>query len=114
MMNSRDTFGELVLRPTKALTIRTDVHSLDLANRNDLWYPGGGMFQPWTFGYTGWPSNGHSSLATLFDGSADYNVNTHASISLYYGYAAGKLVIQSIYPNGKNANFGYLELTFHM
>jgi hypothetical protein len=114
MMNSRDAFGELVLRLAKALTIRTDVHSLALANRNDLWYSGGGVFQPWTFGYTGRPSNGHSSLATLFDGSADYNVSTHASIGLYYGYAAGKLVIQSIYPNGKNASFGYLELTFRM
>jgi hypothetical protein len=114
MMNSRDAFGELILRPSKSLTVRTDVHSLDLANRNDLWYSGGGMFQPWTFGYTGRPSNGNSGLATLFDTSVDYNVNAHASIGLYYGYAAGKPVVQSIYPNGKNANFGYLELTFRM
>jgi hypothetical protein len=114
MMNNRDVFGELMLRPSKTLTIRSDVHSLALANRNDLWYSGGGMFQPWTFGYTGRPSNGQSGLATLFDFSADYNVNPHASIGLYYGHAAGKLVVQSIYPNGKNANFGYLELTFRM
>jgi hypothetical protein len=114
MMNNRDAFGELILRPSKALTMRTDVHSLALANRNDLWYSGGGMFQPWTFGYTGRPSNGQSGLATLFDVSADYNVNAHASVGLYYGHAAGKLVPQAIYPNGKNANFGYLELTFRM
>jgi hypothetical protein len=114
MMNNRDAFGELVLRPAKALTIRADVHSLALANRNDLWYSGGGMFQPWTFGYTGRASNGQTGLATLFDGSADYNVNRHASIGIYYGHAAGKLVVESIYPNGKNANFGYLELTFRM
>jgi hypothetical protein len=114
MMNNRDAFGELVLRPSKALAIRTDVHSLSLANRNDLWYSGGGMFQPWTFGYTGRPSNGQSGLATLFDVSADYNVNAHASVGAYYGRAAGKLVIQSVYPNGKNANLGYLELTFRM
>ena len=72
------------------------------------------MFQPWTFGYTGRPSNGHAGLATLYDASADYGVNTHVSVGAYYGYAAGKLVLQSIYPNGKNANFGYLELTFRM
>ena len=114
MMNNRDAFGVLMLRPSKAFTVRSDVHSLALANRNDLWYSGGGMFQPWTFGYTGRPSNGHSGLATLFDISADYNVNPHASIGLYYGHAAGGLVVQSIYPNGKNANFGYLELTFRM
>ena len=114
MMNNRDAFGELILRPSKAFTIRADIHSLALANRNDLWYSGGGMFQPWTFGYTGRPSNGQTGLATLFDASADYNVNSHASIGVYYGHAAGKLVVQSIYPNGKNANFGYLELTFRM
>jgi hypothetical protein len=114
IMNSRDVFGELILRPGKAITIRTDVHSLALADRNDLWYSGGGMFQPWTFGYTGRPSNGHAGLATLYDASADYGVSTHVSVGAYYGYAAGKLVIQSIYPNGKNANFGYLELTFRM
>ena len=72
------------------------------------------MFQPWTFGYTGRASNGHTGLATLFDGSADYTVNRHASIGIYYGHAAGKLAVESIYPNGKNANFGYLELTFRM
>jgi hypothetical protein len=114
MMNSRDAFGELILRPSKTLAIRTDVHSLALANRNDLWYSGGGMFQPWTFGYTGRPSNGQSGLATLFDISADYNVNAHAAVGVYYGHAAGKLVVQSVYPNGRNANFGYLELTFRM
>jgi hypothetical protein len=114
MMNTRDTFGELMLRPSKALNIRADIHSLALADRNDLWYSGGGMFQPWTFGYTGRPSNGQSGLATLYDVSADYNVNARAAIGVYYGRAAGKPVIESIYPGGKNANFGHLELTFRM
>jgi hypothetical protein len=83
-----------------------------LANRNDLWYSGGGAFQPWTFGYTGRPSNGQSGLATLYDLSADYNVTGHVAIGTYYGHAAGKLVLQSIYPQGRNANLGFLELTF--
>ena len=112
MMNNRDVFGELQLRPSKKITVRSDVHSLRLANRNDLWYSGGGAFQPWTFGYTGRPSNGQSGLATLYDLSVDYNVNGHVAIGTYYGHAAGKLVLQSIYPQGRNANLGYLELTF--
>jgi hypothetical protein len=109
MMNNRDVFGELILRPSKALSIRADVHSLALANRQDLWYSGGGVYQPWTFGYTGRPSGGNQGLATLFDASADYNANKHLSIGAYYGHAAGKLVVSSIYPTGPNANFGYLE-----
>ncbi|MEO8368752.1 MAG: alginate export family protein [Candidatus Solibacter sp.] len=112
MMNYRDVFGELVLRPSKRVTVRSDVHSLRLANRNDLWYSGGGVFQPWTFGYTGRASNGQSSLANLYDLSVDYNANQHLALGAYYGHAAGKLVIQAIYPQGKNGNLGYLEMMF--
>jgi hypothetical protein len=111
MMNNRDAFGEIMLRPSKKVTVRSDVHSLRLANRNDLWYSGGGAFQPWTFGYTGRASNGQSGLATLYDVSADYNAGRHLAIGAYYAHAAGKLVVQQIYPAGKNANFGYLEFT---
>jgi hypothetical protein len=112
MMNNRDVFGELILRPSKRVTVRTDVHSLKLANSNDLWYSGGGAFQPWTFGYTGRASNGQSGLATLYDGGVDFNCNRHFTTGLYYGRAAGKLVMQSIYPLGKNANYGFVELTY--
>jgi hypothetical protein len=112
MMNSRDAFGELVIRPAKALSLRSDIHALSLANSNDLWYSGGGVYQPWTFGYTGRPSNGHSSLATLYDIGADYNFNRHLSASLYYGHATGKTVTQEIYPKGNSADFGFVELNW--
>ena len=114
MMNNKDRFAELMLRPSKKITIRSDAHALSLANRNDLWYSGGGVYQPWTFGYTGRPSNGASSLATLFDGSADFNINGHVSLGAYAGHVVGKSVIEAIYPKGKNANLGFLELTFRM
>jgi alginate export protein len=112
MMNNRDAFGEIILRPAKPLTIRADVHSLALADKNDLWYSGGGIYQPWTFGYTGRPSNGQRGLATLYDASADYALNLHVSLAAYYGYASGKLVAQALYPKGKNGNLGYLELNY--
>ena len=109
-MNTGDAFGELIIKVSKSLTLRTDVHSLRLANKNDLWYQGVGAFQPSTFGYTGRPSNGHSGLATLYDASADYGVNARLSIGAYYSLASGKLVTQSIYPNGTDAHLGYVEL----
>src|SRR6185312_767234 len=92
MMNSRDAFGELMVRPSKKITLRSDVHSLRLATGNDLWYSGGGVYQPWTFGYTGRASNGNRGLATMCDVSADYNVNAHFAATLYFGHAAGKMV----------------------
>jgi hypothetical protein len=112
MMNNRDVFGELMLRPSKKVAVRSDVHSLRLANRNDLWYSGGGAFQPWTFGYTGRASGGQSGLANLYDVSTDYTVSAHVAVGLYYAHASGKLVVQSIYPAGPSANLGFIELTF--
>lgn len=110
MMNTGDAFGEVILRPSKSLTLRTDIHVLRLADTNDLWYSGGGAFQPGTFGYTGRPSNGHSDLATLYDVSGDYSVNAHVSFGVYYGYADSGAVAQTIYTADGGVHFGYVEL----
>jgi len=55
---------------------------------------------------------GHTGLASLLDLSADFQVNSHASVSAYVAHAQGGQVIRSIYPDGKNATFGYVELTY--
>lgn len=110
MMNNRDAFGALVLRPSKRLTVRTDLHALALANAADLWYSGGGPFQPATFGYTGRPSSSQSNLATLSDISGDYNVNPNVAVGAYYGYASSKAVTSVVYSSGAGARLGYFEL----
>ena len=111
-MNNRDAFGELVLRPRKNLTIRSDVHGLWLGDSHDLWYSGGGAFQPWTFGYNGRPSNGHSKLANLYDISTDFTFRRGLSLGLYFGYAQGGQVIKSIYPRNANGILGFTELNY--
>jgi hypothetical protein len=112
-MNNRDVFGEVVLRPEKNLTIRSDVHGLWLANSHDLWYTGGGAFQPWTFGFQGRPANGKTGLATLYDISGDYVWKHGISLGLYFGYAVGGPVIKAIYPANANGALGYTELNYH-
>ena len=112
MMNNEDAFAELIVRPTKSLSVRADVHSLRLSESADLWYLGGGAFQPWTFGYQGRAAGGARGLATLYDVSADYTVNSHVALSAYFGHAAGHSVMQQIYPKGTTGNFGYLEATY--
>ena len=111
-MNNRDLFGELMLRPYKSLTFRSDIHGLWLANKNDLWYSGGGAFQPWTFGYNGRPSNGATGLATLYDISADYQWTHAISTGLYFGYARGGAVVAHIFPTGSDAKFGFVEVNY--
>jgi hypothetical protein len=111
-MNNEDAFAELELRPGKVVTVRSDIHALRLTSSQDLWYSGGGAFQPWTFGYTGRPSGGARSLATLYDTSVDYQLGRHASVGVYYGYAEGKSVIRHIYPGNPNGQLGFLEFNY--
>ena len=58
-----------MLRPSKRLAIRMDIHSLRWVDGHDLWYQGGGPFRQ-DFGYAGqrsWPQ----AWQTLYDMSAD-------------------------------------------
>jgi hypothetical protein len=109
LMNSVDAFGELILRPSNRVTLRTDVHALRLADEDDLWYSGGGAFQPGTFGYNSRPSNGHLGLATLSDVSGDVSLNAHVALGLYYAYARGQAVAQTIFRGNRSARFGFVE-----
>ncbi|MDE3164776.1 MAG: alginate export family protein [Acidobacteriota bacterium] len=110
MMNNEDLHGDLVLRPHAKVTIRSEVHGLRLTSGNDLWYAGGGAFQPWTFGFLGRATGGNRGLATLYDTSVDVTASRHASFTAYFGHADGHSAAAGIYPLGRNANFGYLEM----
>ena len=109
MMNNVDRFGALTLRPHGKVTTITEFHSLALQNAKDLWYSGGGVFQPWTFGYNGRNTGGRKSLANLYDTSVEYRFNPRLQFTAYYGYAQGLAAMNFIYPQGKNGSFGYLE-----
>jgi Alginate export len=111
-MNNTDAFAEVMLRPGKKLLIRSDVHGLWLTSSADLWYSGGGAFQPWTFGFQGRPSNGHTKLANLYDMSADYKVGHGLTATLYFGWAQGGDVIKAIFPTNSNGALGYVELNY--
>jgi len=110
LTNLQDAFAQVILRPDPKWTLRSDFHRLWLANRNDLWYAGGGAFQnaP-SFGYAGRPSGGSGDLATLVDLSLDYQWRTTTTVSLYVGYASGGQVVRNIY-TGREATLTYVEL----
>jgi hypothetical protein len=112
MMNTQDGFGSLILRPGPKVTVTSEFHTLRLTNANDLWYSGGGVYQPWTFGYTGRSTSGRRSLANLYDTSVDYRVSRPITITAYFGYAQGLASIEQIYPKGTGAQFGYLEFLY--
>jgi hypothetical protein len=110
MMNTEDRYGILLLRPHRKVTLTSEFHAIRLTDANDLWYAGGGAFQPWTFGYTGRSTSGKRSLGNLYDTGIDYRVARRTAIGAYFGYAHGLAAISGIYPAGKDGRFGYLEL----
>jgi hypothetical protein len=111
LMNNEDVFAQLRLKPHAKLAIRADAHHLRLGNPRDLWYVGGGAYQHQTFGYVGRPSGGKKTLGTLFDVSVDWSVTPRTGLTFYFGGVRGGGVADSIYPDGRNAGFGYIELT---
>lgn len=112
MMNLDDGFGAFILRPQKKVTISSEFHSLRLNSAKDLWYSGGGVFQPWTFGYTGRSTSGYRSLANLYDTSVEYRASRQVTLTAYVGYMEGLAAIHKIYPKGTEGQLGYLEMLY--
>jgi hypothetical protein len=112
LMNSKDEFAEIVYTPGKKLTLRSDIHFLQLTASSDLWYQGGGAYDNLVFGYAGRPAGGSNSLATVVDISSDYQLTRTLALNLYYAHADGKSIVAADYPAGSAANFGYLELLY--
>lgn len=109
MMNVKDVYGLFAVRPSPAVTLRSEVHGLQLASGADLWYAGGGPGHSDSFGYAGRPSYGQRSLATVWDLSADTQLVPHLGVNLYYGHASGHDVIKNTYPTGAGGDYGYIE-----
>lgn len=111
-MNHREEFVQLMDKPTKKVDLRSDLHFLQLTAANDLWYQGGGAFDPKVFGYVGRPSGGHTSFATVADISSDMQLTPALALNLYYAHSFGRSAIHADYPAGAQANYGYLELVY--
>jgi hypothetical protein len=108
--NLQDVFAQVILKPSSRLTLRSDVHSLRLAETRDLWYAGGGAGENQAFGYSGRPSSGRGDLATLVDLSADYQLYKSTAVTLYMAYANGGKPM-SIF-NSRDSVFGYAEVNY--
>ncbi len=111
MMNNRDLFASLLLRPAKATSIRTEIHRLSLTQGADLWYAGGGAYNKTVFGYQGRPSGGKKNLATLIDIGADRGFGPLMNIGAYVGTVLANDVVKNVHPTAGDGRFMYLELT---
>jgi hypothetical protein len=108
-MNLSDTYASLVVKATPQLALRSEMHLLQLARRQDLWYGGGGAYDDDTFGVAGRPSGGVTDLGSIVDLSAQLNLSRAFSVHVYYGRADPGDVVRRINGEG-NASLGYVEL----
>jgi hypothetical protein len=111
LMNSSDVFLELLLRPHERVLVRSDLHWLRLTEGRDLWYSGGGATSSTIFGYAGSPAFGSRALARLADVSVTIALHQHLILEGYAGHAFGRSVVGWTFP-GKDATYGFLEMTF--
>ena len=110
-MNNEDIFVQVILKPKDPITIRADLHSLDLHEENDLWYMGAGPTQNSgnIFGYIGRPSNGMKDLATVFEIVGSCNISKNFSANIYWGHALGSDVVGAIYNEDDDGDFFSIE-----
>ena len=111
-MNMEDLNGSVIIRPHSKITLSSEYHSLRLANANDLWYTGGGAYQPWSFGFTGRSTSGRRSLANFYDVNFEFRANRKLTLTPYFGYMQGLAAMEAIYPVDKDGRFGFLELLY--
>lgn len=113
LMNSTDDFVQIIDKPVKRVTVRSDLHWLQLTSAHDLWYLGGGAFDNKVFGYVGRPANNSHSLASMADVSTDWKTTKNIDLNFYYAYSQGKTVVAAIYPSDRNMQYGYVEFVYH-
>ncbi|MBN2706312.1 MAG: alginate export family protein [Deltaproteobacteria bacterium] len=112
LMNSRDWFAQLIVKPHSRLVLRGDLHFLSLSEGRDRWYMGARPTQEngSIFGYIGRPSFGDRDLATVAELTAMAGLSKNLAATVYYGHAFGKEVIENIYQDDDDGDFFYLEL----
>jgi hypothetical protein len=111
LVNNEDVFAQLLLKPHRLLLVRGEVHWLSLSRSEDLWYAGGGATNERVFGYSGIPSGGARPLARVAEASVSAKLSERLSAYAYFGRAFGQAVVSSTFA-GRDASYGYLELSF--
>jgi hypothetical protein len=111
LMNSEDYSGQLILQPTRKLTLRSEIHKVKLHSVKDEWYLGSGAFQNTSFGYDALPDNGHRGLGNYLDFNADYQMSPRLALRYYIGALSGKGA-ETDRPAGRKAGFTYLVVAY--
>ncbi len=110
LMNTMDSFVQLLLQPHPMVSLRTDLHWLRVTEVKDFLYAGGGATSNTNFGYTGTPTGGAQDVGYLLDTALTLTPTRNLTLYVYYAHVFGRGVIGNAYV-GKEANYTYAEAT---
>lgn len=108
-MNLRDVFAQASVAPGR-WTARVELHRLDLASGQDLWYQGSGATSrdgPY-FGFSGLRADGATALGTAVDASVDVPIRRYWSMNAYAGTIRGGDVVRASFV-GRRLTFWFVE-----
>jgi hypothetical protein len=110
LMNNRDLFGQLILRPHPIVTAQATLHWLRVDQSDDFLYGGGGATSNSSFGYGGTATGGRNGIGTMADLSLTIQPMKPLTIGLYYAHVFGCGMIDQAFA-GNDANFAFAEAT---
>ncbi|MGH7198624.1 MAG: alginate export family protein [Candidatus Omnitrophota bacterium] len=114
LMNSEDVFLSLILKPLDNVTVRTEVHAVELAEKKDRWYlASGAMHNNVADDFAARASGNNDDLGQLVDVTVSWAVHPDVTITAYYGHFFGGDVAESFFSgNGaqQDANYAYAEV----
>jgi hypothetical protein len=113
LMNLDDRFVQLLLAPHPRVTLRADLHRLELSAGRDLWYGGGGATSDAVFGFSGIATGGEEELAQVVELGLQAQLPARFSLAAYAGRAAGGDAVRAAFRRG-DARFAFLELSWRL
>ncbi|MBF0544570.1 MAG: alginate export family protein [Candidatus Riflebacteria bacterium] len=114
LMNNRDTFLQLILKPHPRTNLRMEYHRLKLVEGADRWYSGSGGTQVCgtSSGITVRTTGGNTDLGSTLDAWISYNFTKQFSLTLLTSRFRGGAVVESSFGSDKNQNLTTLEAIY--
>jgi len=109
-MNTSDFFVQVIWKPARRVTLRSDLHLIYLAEKEDLYYFGGGPSRSSVFGFNGLPSGGDREVGTILDFTLGSTITDYLLLELYYGHLFGSDVIDNNFASS-DIDYGYAQFT---
>jgi hypothetical protein len=114
MMNNKDVFVSLIVKPLDNVTVRTEYHEIRLAERKDGWYLGAGAtHNNVADDYAARISGDNEELGQLLDVTVTWAAHRNVTVTAYYGHFFGGDVAENFFagPDAQqDANYAYLEI----